>query len=70
MVTLTNLLGNKIHEVQESWTTWKDLEAAHQYAKSSPKDIHFFRVVSPTELPKVLGLKGSILSKPCGSVPD
>ena len=58
MATLTNLLGNEIHEVQESWTGQTDLKAAHQYAKSSPKDIHFFRVVLPTELPKIMGLKG------------
>ena len=58
MATLMNLLGNEIHKVEESWTGWKDLKAAHQYAKSSPKDSHFFRVVSPTEMPKIMGLKG------------
>ena len=57
MATTMNLLGNEIHEVQESWASWKDLKAAHQYAKPSPKDIHFFRVVSPTETPKIMGLK-------------
>ena len=29
MATLTNLLGNEIHEVQESWTGLKDLKATY-----------------------------------------
>ena len=36
----------------------KKLKAAHRYDMSSPKDIHFFRVVLPTESPKIMGLKG------------
>ena len=58
MATSANLLGNEIHEEQESWTGWKDLKAAYQYTKTSPRNICFFRVVLPTELPKIMGLKG------------
>ena len=29
MAISMNLLGNEIHEVQESWTSQKDLKAAH-----------------------------------------
>ena len=57
MVTLRNLQGNENHKVL-SWTGQKDLKAAYGNAKSSPKDICFFRVVLPTELPKIMGLKG------------
>ena len=35
MATSTNLLGNEIHEVQESWGGMKDLQATNQAAKSS-----------------------------------
>ena len=52
MATSTFLLGAKIHEVQEGWGGKKDLWATNQAAKSSPKYIHFFRFVVPTELPK------------------
>ena len=56
MTTSTNLLGTEIHEVEESWGGRKDFWATKEAAKSSPKDIHFFRVVLPTEL--IMGLKG------------
>ena len=58
MATFTNLLGTKIHEMQESWASWKDLKAVYQSAKSFPKDIYLFRVVLPTKSPKIMGLKG------------
>ena len=52
MATSTNLLGTEIHEVRESWGSWKDLWAVNWATKSSPKDIHYFRVVAPTKLQK------------------
>ena len=58
MATSTNFMGSEIHEVQEVWTNWKDLRIAHHMDKISAKDIHFFRVVPPTELPKIMGLRG------------
>ena len=63
MATSVNLLGTKIHEVQENWGGSSDLQAANQLAKSSSKDIHFFRIVAPTDLPKNNGLKGHPLTQ-------
>ena len=54
MANMTNLLGTEIHEVQESWTSQKDLKATYQSAKSSPKAICFFRVVLPTKSPRIM----------------
>ena len=58
MATSTNLLGTKTHKVQENLGGRKDLWAANQAAKSSSNDIHFFIVVAPTELLKIMGFKG------------
>ena len=55
MATATNLMGSEVHEV---WTGWKDLKATHHVAKASPRDICFFRVMPPTKLPKIMGLRG------------
>ena len=57
MATSTNLLNTKVYEVQETWGGWKDLRAANQAARASPKDIHFFQTISPMESPKIMGLK-------------
>ena len=35
------LMDSEIHEVQEVWARWKDLQATHHVAKGSPKDICF-----------------------------
>ena len=64
MATSTYFLGTEIHKVQESWASWKDLKATNQSAMSSPKDICFFQMVSSTESPKIMGLKGSIPLRP------
>ena len=58
-----NLLGNEIHEVEEDWGSRRDLYAANWFAKSSSKDIHFFRIVAPNESPKIMGLEGIHLPK-------
>ena len=58
MATSTNLLGTEVHEVQETWGSQKDLRVANSVAKASPKDIHFFWIILPTELQKIMGLKG------------
>ena len=43
MATSTGLMGSDVHEIQEAWTEWKNLQFTHHMAvKSSPKDIHFF----------------------------
>ena len=43
---------------RQVWTGQKDLKAAHCMAKTSPKDICFFRVMPPTESPKIMSLRG------------
>ena len=58
MATSTSLLDFDVHEVQDEWTGQRELQAAHQAAKSSPKDIHFFWLVPLTKSPKIMGLKG------------
>ena len=54
----TNHLNSKIHKVQEVWTSQRGLKAANYAAQTSPKDIHFFQVASPSESPNIMGLKG------------
>ena len=51
-------LGSDIHKVQQVWTGQKDLWVTHYVTKSSQKDIHFFWVLPPTELAKIMDLKG------------
>ena len=53
-----NLLESKIYEVQEVWARRKDLRYAHHVMRDSPKGLWYFCLVSPLELPKVMGLKG------------
>ena len=55
MATSANLMGSEIHEV---WISQKDLRVTHHVAKTSPKDICLFRVMMPSELPKIMGLRG------------
>ena len=49
MVSSTCLLHSSIFEVQDTWCGRKDLKAANQVAKNSPKCIHFFRLISPMD---------------------
>ena len=49
-----NLLNTKIHEVQEVLASWQELKST----KPSQRDIQFFCMVSPTELPNIMELKG------------
>ena len=63
MASSTNLLGTEVHEVQEEWSGQQELKATNKTAKASQKDIHIFRLVMPTELPKIMGLEGIHSSK-------
>ena len=63
MAISTNLLSTKVYDVQETWECQKDLRAANQVERASPKDIHFVCIILPTELPKITGLKGIHSSK-------
>ena len=58
MAISTNLMSTEVYEVQETWDSQKDLGATNQVARASPKGIHFSSIISPTELPKIMGLKG------------
>ena len=55
MVDSAGLLDS---EVQDTWTGWKELKYAHCAMMNFPKGLWFFCLVSPLELPKVMGLKG------------
>ena len=63
MASSTNLLGTEVHEVQEEWSGWQELKATNRAAKASQMDTHFFRLVAPTESPKIMGLEGIHLPK-------
>ena len=58
MAILSNLLNTKVYEVQKTWGSQKDLGVTNQVAGAFPKCIHFFQVISHTESPKIMGLKG------------
>ena len=58
MAISNNLLSTEVYKVQETLGGWKDLRATDRVASPSPKDIHFFQIVFPTESPKIIGLKG------------
>ena len=45
-------------EVQEVWTGQQGLKAANCTTKASQRDIQFFCMVMPIELPNFMGLKG------------
>ena len=34
MITFANLLGSDIHEIQETWTGWEDLQYANDALKT------------------------------------
>ena len=58
MVACADLLDAEIYEIQEVWTVWRDLWYANGALKSLPKGLQFFCPMSPSEMPKVMGLKG------------
>ena len=58
MIAFADLLGSGIYEIQESWTGQEDLWYTNDVLKTSLKGLQFFHPVSPSELPKVMGLKG------------
>ena len=51
---MAGLLDTEIHWVQDQWQDKKELCAA----RGSAKYLHYFQVMSPTESPKIMGLKG------------
>ena len=57
MITSANLLGSEICKVQEVWAGQKDLRFTYWAMRGLPKCLLFFCLVSPSESPKVMGLK-------------
>ena len=58
MISSVGLLGSQIYEIQEAWTGQENLHCANDVLKTLPKDLQFFHPISPSELPKVMGLTG------------
>ena len=52
------LLGESIHELQQSWDGPEELKHSNYVLWSLPKGLKYLRVVSTKESPKVMGLKG------------
>ena len=55
---MAGLLDTEIHRVQHQWQGKKVLHVANCVVKGYAKDLHYFWVVSPTEPPKIMCLKG------------
>ena len=58
MAKTTGLLGSTIYEIKEAWTWQDELWQANYVLRTLPKGLKFFRAVSPSESPKVMGLMG------------
>ena len=58
MADMVSLLNTKVHQVWDPWPGKKELCAANHAAIGSAKEICYFWVVSSTESPKIMGLKG------------
>ena len=53
-----HLLGSQIYEIQEFWKGQSELPYANDVLRALPKGLWFFHFVSPSELPKIMGLAG------------
>ena len=58
MAKTTGLLGSAIYEIKEAWTGQDELQQANYMLRTLPKGLTFFRVVSQSKSPKVMGLMG------------
>ena len=58
MIEITGLLGSDIYEIIEAWSGWDELQQAKYSLMTLPKGLKFFRVLSPSRSPKVIGLMG------------
>ena len=56
MIETTGLLVSVIYEIKEAWTGQDELQQGNYVLRTLPKGLKFFRVVSPSESPKVMGL--------------
>ena len=58
MIENAALLCSAIYEIKEAWTGWDELQQANYTLRTLPKELKFFRAVSPSMSPKVTGKKG------------
>ena len=58
MITSTGILGSQIYKIQEFWEGWSKLQYANDTLRALPKGLQFFCPISPSKLPKVIGLAG------------
>ena len=58
MIETAGLLGSAIYKIKEAWAGQDELQQANYALRTLPKGIKFFRVVSPSKSPKVMGLIG------------
>ena len=58
MIQTASLLGSAIYEIKEVWTGSDKLWQANYVLRALLKGLKFFRVVSPSESPKVMGADG------------
>ena len=58
MIETAGLLGSAIYEIKEAWTGQDELWQANYALRTLPKGLKFFRVISPSKSPKVMGLMG------------
>ena len=58
MTETAGLLGSEIYEITEAWSGQDELWQANYSLMILPKGLRFFRVVSPSKSPKVMGLMG------------
>ena len=58
MIAIAGLLGSQIYEIQEVWEGKSNLQYANDALRALPKGLQYFCPISPSELPKVMGLMG------------
>ena len=58
MATTADLFGSDIFEITEAWLGWDELQQANYSLMTLWKGLKFFRAVSPSKSPKVMGLMG------------
>ena len=65
MIKTADLLGSAIYEITGTWSGWDELQQANYSLMTLQKGLKFFRAVSPSESPKVMGLIGILSSITC-----
>ena len=58
MTKTAGLLGFAIYEIKEAWTGQDELQQVNYALRTFLKGLKFFRAVSPSKSPKVMGLMG------------